>query len=46
MIPNANFISCVEHGYDKKAKLARAAGVSCFLISKDDKMAYLKMNSG
>jgi large subunit ribosomal protein L2 len=45
-IPNGNFISCVEVSPNITAKLARAAGVSCFLISKDKKKAFLKMNSG
>lgn len=46
-IPNGNFLSCVESSPNEmSAKLARAAGVSCFLISKNDKQAFLKMNSG
>jgi len=45
-IPTGNFVHHVEPVPGRGAKLARAAGASSFVISKDSKYVSLKMNSG
>jgi large subunit ribosomal protein L2 len=45
-IPTGNFVHHIELLPGKGAKLARAAGLSSFLISEEDKFSFLKMNSG
>jgi large subunit ribosomal protein L2 len=45
-IPAGNFIHHVEIVPGNGAKLARAAGTSCFTISKTTENTFLKMNSG
>src|SRR5262249_15088026 len=43
LIPNGNIVHHIEYIPTKSCKLSRAAGVSSFLISKDDNYSYLKM---
>lgn len=45
-IPTGNFIHNIEVKPGKGGILARAAGVSSFLISEDKNFSFLKMNSG
>lgn len=45
-IPTGNFIHHVEVKPGLGAKLVRAAGTSCFLISEEKDYVFLKMNSG
>lgn len=45
-IPSGNLINNVEIKPGCGAQIARAAGESCFLLNKDSKYAFLKMNSG
>lgn len=45
-IPTGNIVHHIEYVPTKICKLSRAAGVSSFLISRDDKYSFLKMNSG
>lgn len=45
-IPTSLFLCNVEVIPSEGAVLARAAGLNCFLISKDKDYGFLKMNSG
>jgi len=45
-ISTSNFLCNVEIMPGKGGKLARSAGLSCFLISKEKNYGFLKMNSG
>jgi len=45
-IPTGNIVHHIEYIPGKNCKLSRAAGVSSFLISRNDYFSFLKMNSG
>jgi len=45
-ITPGNIVHHVQYTPNKSCKLARAAGVSSFLVSKDKNYSFLKMNSG
>ena len=45
-IPTGNFVHHIEQTPGCGASLARSAGASSFVISKDKHSAFLKMNSG
>jgi large subunit ribosomal protein L2 len=45
-IPAGNFIHHVEVSPQKGVKIMRAAGTSCFILSKDKNFSFLKMKSG
>jgi large subunit ribosomal protein L2 len=45
-IPAGNFIHHVEVNPTKGVKIMRAAGTSCFIISKEKNYSFLKMKSG
>ena len=45
-IPTGNIVHHIEYVPLKSCKLSRAAGVSSFLISRDENYSFLKMNSG
>jgi large subunit ribosomal protein L2 len=45
-IPTGNIVHHIEYIPTKTCKLSRSAGVSSFLISKDEEYSFLKMNSG
>jgi len=45
-IPTGNIVHHIEYIPTKSCKLSRAAGVSSFLISRNDKYSFIKMNSG
>lgn len=45
-IPTGSVVHHIELSPGKSAKLSRAAGTSCFLISKDPDYCFLKLSSG
>jgi len=45
-IPTSNFLCNVETLPGKGGTIARAAGLNCFLISREKNYGFLKMNSG
>jgi len=45
-VPTGNIVHHIEYIPTKNCKLSRAAGVSSFLISRDNDYSFLKMNSG
>ncbi len=45
-IPVGTFVHCVEFYPGSKAKLARAAGTACQILSKEDGMVRLRLPSG
>jgi len=47
-IPSGNFINHIETKVNSKkgAVIMRAAGTTCFIISKDKNYSYLKLSSG
>lgn len=45
-IPTGNIVHQIELYPGSTSKVSRAAGVSSFIISRDDNFTFLKMNSG
>lgn len=45
-IPTGNIVHQIELYPGSTSKISRAAGVSSFIISRDEKFTFLKMNSG